>query len=112
MGVQAGTVHGENTGDGSGSSHMQEGRHPDWWDWELELSPHLCRRMLDRGFSELDLRAMLEDARTYRSDTVEGRWVIIASHERKTWEAIVEPDSVNLRLVVVTAYPCWEPEDE
>ena len=22
---------------------------PDWWDWELELSPHLLKRMTDRG---------------------------------------------------------------
>jgi len=33
---------------------------PEWWDWELELSPHLLKRMLDRGFTESDLRRMLE----------------------------------------------------
>ena len=22
-----------------------------WWDWELELSAHLLKRMVDRGFS-------------------------------------------------------------
>jgi hypothetical protein len=33
---------------------------PEWWTWELELSPHLLRRMLDRGFSEVDLRIMME----------------------------------------------------
>ena len=35
---------------------------PPWWEWELELTPHLLKRMVDRGFTELDLREMLEDA--------------------------------------------------
>ena len=35
---------------------------PDWWEWELELSPHLEKRMVDRDFTELDLRTMLENA--------------------------------------------------
>ena len=26
---------------------------PKWWDWELELSPHLEKRMEDREFSQL-----------------------------------------------------------
>ncbi len=34
-------------------------RWPEWWDWELELSLPLFKRMPDRGFSELDLRVML-----------------------------------------------------
>jgi uncharacterized protein YuzE len=29
---------------------------PDWWSFELELSGHVLDRMLDRGFSEADLR--------------------------------------------------------
>jgi len=33
---------------------------PEWWDWELDLSPHLLERMVDRGFSEVDLRRMME----------------------------------------------------
>lgn len=35
---------------------------PSWWDWELEFSPHLLKRMIDRQFSEVDLRRMLEHA--------------------------------------------------
>ena len=35
---------------------------PDWWDWELELTPHLLKRMIDREFSEVDLRIMLANA--------------------------------------------------
>jgi len=34
---------------------------PDWWEWELELT-HLEKRMEDREFAEVDLRAMLEQA--------------------------------------------------
>lgn len=33
---------------------------PHWWDWEIELTPHLEKRMEDRGFTELDLRGMLQ----------------------------------------------------
>lgn len=35
---------------------------PHWWAWDLELSPHLLKRMIDRGFTEVDLRRMIEDA--------------------------------------------------
>jgi hypothetical protein len=30
---------------------------PEWWEWELELTAHLEKRMLDRDFNEIDLRA-------------------------------------------------------
>ncbi len=78
---------------------------PDWWEWELELSPHLEKRMVDRDFTEVDLRTMLENAGSYRIDAVEGRWVIETQHRRYPWEVIVEPDSSEWLLVVVTAYP-------
>jgi hypothetical protein len=32
--------------------------------------------MEDRQFNEVDLRAMLQHARSYRQDIVENRWVI------------------------------------
>ncbi|MBM4029349.1 MAG: DUF4258 domain-containing protein [Planctomycetes bacterium] len=83
-------------------------RWPEWWDWELELSLHLFKRMTDRGFSELDLRGMLERARGYRSDIIEGRWVIITAFRGRTWEVVVEPDADAKRLVVITAYPYEE----
>jgi hypothetical protein len=41
---------------------------PSWWSWELELSPHLLKRMVDRQFSEVDLRRMLEHAPRLRDD--------------------------------------------
>jgi hypothetical protein len=47
---------------------------------------------------------MLDHPRDYRPDIVEGRWVIIATHRRRTWEVVVEPDADSSHLVVVTAY--------
>jgi hypothetical protein len=55
---------------------------PDWWEWEIELTPHIEKRMEDRDFSEVDLRVMLEHARRYRADLLEGRFVIETEHKR------------------------------
>jgi hypothetical protein len=71
----------------------------------LELSPHLLKRMIDRQFSEIDLRHMLEHATVLREDVVEGRWVVESWHRKQPWEVIVEPDLDVSVLVVVTAYP-------
>jgi hypothetical protein len=78
---------------------------PAWWEWELEITPHLEKRMEDRDFTEVDLRQMLEQAQGYGSDVVAGRWVIATRHCRRRWEVIVEPDADARLLVVVTAYP-------
>ena len=64
--------------------------------------------MEDRDFTEIDLREMLERARGWRRDVVEGRWVIETKHRQRAWEVIVEPDNGLKLLVVVTAYPVWE----
>ena len=81
-----------------------QGRWPDWWDWQLELTPHLLRRMEDRDLNEIDLRAMLHDAATSHADVVAGRWIIEARLRRSRWEIIVEPDRAAQRLIVITAY--------
>lgn len=78
---------------------------PDWWSWELELSAHLLKRMEDRGFTEVDLRLMLERATHHREDILAGRFVIEARHDSRPWEVIVEPDEMSVLLVVITAYP-------
>ncbi len=78
---------------------------PTWWEWELEFTPHLEERMVDRDFNEVDLRTMLEKAHGYRKNVVEGRWVIATKHQRRHWEIIVEPDHEAILLIVVTAYP-------
>jgi hypothetical protein len=77
---------------------------PTWWDWELELSSHLFKRMAERDLSEIELRRMLSIAAGFRRDVVPGRWIIETRHKRKSWEIIVEPDSDAQVLVVVTAY--------
>ena len=64
---------------------------PPWWQLQLELTPHVEKRMEDRGFNEVDLRAMLEAASGYRDDVVDGRYVIETRHRRADWEVIVEP---------------------
>ena len=64
--------------------------------------------MLDRGFTEVDLRWMLGHAGGYRSDVADGRWLIETRHKRREWEVIVEPDDEQKLLVVVTAYPIEE----
>jgi hypothetical protein len=77
----------------------------DWWSWELELSPHVLKRMIDRQFTEADLRLMLENATGLRENHEEGRWVIETKLAGRPWEVIVEPIHGERVLLVVTAYP-------
>jgi len=78
---------------------------PDWWHWELELSQHLLKRMVDRQFNEIDLREMLEDAERYHPDVEAGRWAIETRHSDRSWTMIVEPLQPETKLLVVTAFP-------
>ena len=77
---------------------------PPWWEWELELTPHVERRKEDRDFSEVDLRRMLESAVSHRPEVVEGRFVIGTRLLDRRWEIIVEPDDRDRLPVVITAY--------
>lgn len=77
---------------------------PDWWHWDIEVTPHLLKRMMDRGFSETDLRLMLETATTYRPSTTPGRFVIISPLNAQLWEVVVEPDEPAHTLLIITAY--------
>ena len=61
--------------------------------------------MEDRGFTEVDLRRMLEHASGYGPDIMVERFVIEARHAGQPWAVIVEPDEQRQLLVVVTAYP-------
>jgi hypothetical protein len=82
---------------------------PDWWDFELELSPHVEERMIDRDFSEVDLRLMFEEADGLRPGTSIGRWNVETVHFGDPWEVVVEPDDVDRVIVVITAFkvnPC------
>lgn len=82
---------------------------PPWWDWELELTSHLFKRMVDRRFSETDLRVMITNGKRLREDHEPGRWVVETVHQANPWEVIVEPDPVDQLLVVITAYPVGLP---
>lgn len=77
---------------------------PHWWNYEVVLSPHVLERMEMRGFTEVELRAMLSDATGYRPSIVPGRYVIETRHAGRAWEVVVEPDDADQILVVVTAY--------
>jgi Domain of unknown function (DUF4258) len=78
---------------------------PERWAWELELTPHVEKRMEDRSFTEVDLRLMLERATGFRRDVIDGRFVVEMRFRARPWEVVVEPDEVEHLLVVVTAYP-------
>jgi len=78
---------------------------PEWWNWELELSQHLFKRMLDRQFNEVDLREMLEQATVFRPNHEQGRWAIETRHRGNDWVVIVEPLHDETVLLAVTAYP-------
>jgi len=80
------------------------GERPEWLDWELELSPHLFRRMIDRRFNEVDIRTMLEEISSIDVDSVPGRWQLACRYENNDWIVVVEPDAAFERLVVVTAF--------
>jgi hypothetical protein len=77
---------------------------PSWWDWELELTPHLEKRMEDRGFTEVDLRLMVRDAHNLRAGAQPGRFVVECSFRGRLWHVIVELDTEEQLIVVVTAY--------
>lgn len=49
---------------------------PAWWSWELELSSHTLKRMVDRRFTEVDLRSMVSAAMNLRetSSLAAGSW--------------------------------------
>ena len=76
-----------------------------WWGWDLELSPHLLRRMVDRGFTEVDVRAMLFWQRRVVRNAMPGRWYIVTTLRGQPWRVVVEPDPLRKLLVVVTAFP-------
>jgi hypothetical protein len=60
--------------------------------------------MVDRGFTETDLRTMFGDAHGLSSGRLPGRWVIQTRFRNKDWEIIVEPETDSQTLVVITAY--------
>ena len=84
---------------------MPKSSWPEWWEWEIDTTlSHLLKRMLDRNFSETELRTKLEAATGYHEDHQPGRYVIRTRHDDKLWYVIVEPILEEEILIVVTAY--------
>ena len=79
-------------------------RRPEWLDWELEISEHALERMIDRDFTELDLRRMFQTTITVRAG-VWPRWEIRTWFAGVRWKLIVEPDPQRYVLILVIAYP-------
>ena len=86
------------------SEHQEDQEWPVWWHWPLEFTPHLLKRMVDRDFTEVDLRTMLEEATGIDADVEPGRWIVETSLENRAWHVIVEPDKILEILVVITAF--------
>jgi hypothetical protein len=77
---------------------------PHWWDFELDLSPHVLDRMIDRAFTEVDLRLMIEVATGICPGGSAGRWTVETVRDGEAWEVVVEPDEIDRVIVVITAY--------
>jgi lipocalin len=54
--------------------------------------------------TEVEVRAMLHRASGYSPSFVPGRFMVETTHHEKPWIIIVEPDSDERALVIVTAY--------
>ena len=78
---------------------------PGWWDWELAFTSHVEVRMEERGFSELELRSMLESPTSVEPSRRQGRWVVSVKLRGRNWTVVVEPDADEHLLYVVTAFP-------
>jgi len=78
---------------------------PLWWDWELEITSHIEKRMIQRGFNEIELRTMIQNAHKLISDKLQHRWCIQTHHKGRKWEVIIEPDFDDMCITVITAYP-------
>lgn len=78
---------------------------PHWWTWELSFIGHLDDRMEERGFNEVDLRAMLEHPKGLERARKPGRWLVRCRRGQEPWTIVIEPDEVEELIVVVTAYP-------
>ncbi len=77
---------------------------PEWWNWELSFTSHAELRMEQREVTEVEVRAMLERARSFEPNAAAGRFMIHVQHQQQPWIVIVEPDIDANLLVVVTVY--------
>jgi hypothetical protein len=61
--------------------------------------------MEERGFSEVELRAMLEDAISIERGSRPGRWVVRTRHANRSRTVILETEPDSRTVAVVTAWP-------
>lgn len=79
-------------------------RRPPWWNWGLVLTDHVRERMIERDFTEFELRGMIEEAFGMRQSSVPGRWIVETNLGRHGFEVVLEPDFGSREVVVVTAH--------
>ena len=60
--------------------------------------------MIERGFSEVDVREILEEAIALSPGSRPDRWVAKCLWRGKRWDVILEPDPTVRVVVVVTGY--------
>lgn len=77
---------------------------PEWWEWSLAFTAHLEDRMEMRLFSEVDLRSMLNDSTRLEQSARPGRWIVYTRFADQPWAVVLEPDSDEQQIYVVTAY--------
>jgi len=77
---------------------------PEWWEWELGFDSHIEDRMEERGFSEVELRAMLEDATSLSPARRKGRWLADTHFRGRPWVVVLEPDVADQITYVITAF--------
>lgn len=78
---------------------------PSWWEWGLGFTAHVEVRMEERGFSEIELRTILDSASKLVPARRPGRWLVHTRHAGHPWVVVVEPDLDDKILMIVTAYP-------
>jgi hypothetical protein len=63
---------------------------PDWWNGDLSFTSHAELRMEQRGVTEVEVRAMLENATGFEPNVVEGRFMIHVCLLQHPWTVAVE----------------------
>lgn len=83
---------------------------PEWWDWDIELTPHSEARLEERGLTEIDVRTMLDQQpRSIDRDPEPGRQRVFTSHRGRTWIVVVEPDPEMKVSVIISVFLADEP---
>ena len=71
----------------------------------LNRAGELNRVLFSQDADLLREAIMMEGASGFHEDRQPGRWVLETKRDTRAWEVVVEPDSEDRLLVVITAYP-------